>query len=133
MSCGYYLKPAEHACVTCKRVYPARMIGVSAMGWCFSLCTYPDEGIRDLDDWRRLFDAPGARIEDEYGNAKTVAEMLATITERSCSRPPSAEWLAKSGGVLGPNNLLRPPIRGDGLGCVAHGAGTWDLFRGELG
>ena len=116
MGTNYYLRREEgEPCPHCGRSdkHDDLHIGKSSSGWCFSLNTHPDEGINSLDDWRKQFAAPGARIIDEYGRHVTTDEMLSTITERV--------W---RGGPPEHHPLDRV--------CIAHGDGTYDLMRGEF-
>ena len=143
----YHAAPPPLPCVTCGHCPPepiydsddsddvapsvprVRHIGKSSAGWVFMLRVYPGYGCGgpdDLDGWRLLFDAPGSYIESEYGDRIAVAEMLDRITKRSWGRPPTDP--RRSGGVSGPNNLLR---------CIEdayhkHGPGTWDLVSREF-
>ena len=55
-------------------------IGKSSYGWKFSLCIYPELGINNLDDWKRVFQQ--FDIYDEYDKVISSEEMLLTITER---------------------------------------------------
>ena len=55
-------------------------IGKSSYGWHFSLCIYPELGINDLDDWKKLFSE--YEIYDEYDRLVSTDEMLETITNR---------------------------------------------------
>lgn len=55
-------------------------IGKSSAGWHFSLCIYPELGIKDLADWVKLFDE--YEIYNEYGDTITKSDMLKTITKR---------------------------------------------------
>lgn len=110
MGTNYYLN--ADVCLHCRR--PARVvhIGKSAAGWCFALRIYPDDGISELDDWKRLF-ATGD-IVDEYGKHVGPADMLRRITKRVGINKP----------------LLHADPRGI---CVGPGgAGTYDLFTGEF-
>lgn len=130
----YYYTPDGPVCPTCGRCDEAevRHIGKSSGGWVFALHVYPDEGICDLDDWRRLFAVPGTWIEDEYGSDVAPDYMLEIITER---QGPAAsvmgdDGLAANRAVRGPHNLARARV--DGTHCIGHGEGTWDLHVGEF-
>jgi hypothetical protein len=84
-----------------RKTYQSRLhIGKSAADWCFMLRVYP--GIQSLEDWQRAWSQPNVGIEDEYGNAVSVAEMLDTITDRYGS---DQSVYARS--VRGPRGLLR--------------------------
>lgn len=112
------------------------------MGWCFSLHVDEHEGINDLDDWRALWDRPGAAIKNEYGDLITPDDMLAVITDRrgvgeSWENPArwerfyssEADFHQRNQSERGPNLLLRHRI---GRHCVKHGDGTWDCIVGEF-
>lgn len=114
MGTNYYLHP-KPPCTACGRPHEALHIGKSSSGWCFSLHVMPEDGIASLDDWRRLWSQPEARILDEYGEPVTVDEMERKITERS----------HRLGGELRRHDL-------DGSHCIAHGPGTWDLIVGDF-
>ncbi len=102
----------------------------------------PDEGIKDLDDWKRLWDEPGAKIKDEYDCEIGQNEMLYVITDRSWKEPLTEERAKRQGyaslkafldmnhAERGPNNLLRHRLDPDH--CIGHGAGTWDLIPREF-
>ena len=80
---------------------------------------------------------PGGVIKNEYGDTKTVAEVLEVITERSWpsnGKVPHGyaswnEFHDQNHAVPGPNGLCRHRI---GPHCVGHGEGTWDLVPGEF-
>lgn len=80
MGTNYYW--FEPACHHCGRGSRSLHIGKSSAGWVFSLRIHPDEGIRNLSDWKRHWAGKGTRIDDEYGNTVQVDEMLRIITER---------------------------------------------------
>jgi hypothetical protein len=137
MGTNYYLE-TKPPCTECGRGYERKHIGKSSGGWCFALHVEPDAGINDLDDWRRLWSEPGARIFDEYEREVTLGDMLLTITERVArndfgakpySYPSWKTFHAQNHSQAGPNGLLRHQI---GPHCLAHGSGTWDLILGEF-
>ena len=129
MGTNYYLKfkPCPH----CGLTKPEMHIGKSSGGWHFALHVEPEQGIKDLDDWRKLFSAPAAVIRDEYGKLVAIDEMIAIITDR--------KWLTKqkwtqreydeNDAEPGLNNLVRSKIE---RFCISHGAGTWDCIVGEF-
>lgn len=134
MGTNYYLYQATApTCPTCGHAPTSEPlhIGKSSAGWCFALHVIPDEGINSLDDWKRAWNAAGAFIKDEYGDAVTGDEMLETITERSGRNqgPMPPGWYRESYAEPGPNGLARHII---GPHCVRHGDGTWDLIPGEF-
>lgn len=55
-------------------------IGKSSAGWHFSLCIYPELGINNLDDWKKLFSEYD--IIDEYDESRSADKMISIITER---------------------------------------------------
>lgn len=142
MGTNYYLHNRP-PCACCGRSYPPLHIGKSSAGWCFALHVIPEEGINDLDDWRKLWLQPGVHIKDDCGVDVTTFQMEEVITNRYWPyRKFDDSLLLRRGGYLteeefhrqncsqhGPNGLLRHAINGR---CVAHGAGTWDCIRGEF-
>lgn len=53
------------------------------------------------------------------------------ITNRSWNaNPRDQKMLSLSRAEIGPNNLLRSRV--DGVNCIGHGEGTWDLIAGEF-
>jgi len=107
-------------------------IGKSSGGWCFSLHVVPEDGINDLDDWRKLWSAPGTFIENEYGEKISVEDMEDIITNRSSEDFPreSVDWYRQNQAEPGPRHLARSMV--DGRHCIKHGAGTWDCITGEF-
>jgi hypothetical protein len=107
----------------------SKHVGKSSAGWCFSLHVYPEEGIHDLADWRKILHT--GTICDEYGDGVSPKEMLSIITERTWVTPNrwSAIDYESNNGEPGPNGLVRHRIGG---GCIAHGEGTWDCIVGEF-
>ena len=128
MGTNYYLD--NNTCSQCgRKITGERLhIGKSSAGWCFSLRTYPEEGIHDLWDWMPLFFDPNNAIFDEYGFEITPVEMISKITERSS--PSKSFPYLDSDCEEGPNGLVRHSV-GNGI-CVGHGVGTWDLMLGEF-
>ena len=131
MGTNYYLEESA-PCLTCGREYERRHIGKSSAGWCFSLHVYPDEGIRDMPDWERLWSRPGVRIFDEYGQTKTPEQMREVITQRAMNSTDAIgpSWLGRNNAEAGPNNLARHRIMAGH--CIGHGDGTWDLIVGDF-
>jgi hypothetical protein len=127
MGTNYYLVTRSNECSACARHDEERLhIGKSSTGWCFSLHVIPERGLNSLDDWKRLWESGGV-IENEYGEERTAAEMLSTITDR---RFEGAEWtasdLAQNHASRGPNGLARHGYQ------AKPGPGTWDLCTGEF-
>lgn len=108
-------------------------IGKSSGGWCFALRVYPERNIKDLPDWLPLWLHPAAIFRDEYGKSCTVVDVLRVICVRIDLRPAANQhdqaFLDRNSAVPGPNGLTRAKI---GLGCISHGAGTWDCCEGEF-
>jgi len=131
MGTNYYLyeKPP---CEKCGRPYEPKHIGKSSGGWCFALHVIPEEGIKDLENWKKLWYQPEAEIRDEYDDKITIQEMYAIITDRGCDEPNDIplQWYGKNNAEPGPNGLVRHQI--NGWHCIGHGAGTWDLIIGEF-
>lgn len=130
MGTNYYWHEKE-ACPTCKREYEPLHIGKSSGGWHFALHVISEIGVNDLEDWLILWQKPGSYIIDEYGQEISFNEMKSIITERS--------WEVKSNWTPGKyhSNHAEPGLNGlarhvIGLGCVKHGAGTWDCIEGEF-
>jgi hypothetical protein len=141
MGTNYYLHSDPKVCPTCGHDSgPEPLhIGKSSGGWCFSLHVEPGQPDhpQSLEDWIAAWSAPGAHIRNEYGEGIEPERMLSTITERKWSRDglPHGyeswdEFHRRNGSVAGPNGLIRS--RPDGLHCVGHGPGTWDLIAGEF-
>jgi hypothetical protein len=140
MGTNYYLHQKPD-CECCGRPFEPLHIGKSSGGWCFGLHVNPEEGISTLDDWRKLWAAPGAYIRDEYGQRISVEEMELTITARKSHKDWSdPKWWQgfyrseqdfhdKNHSERGPNGLLRHRI---GPYCKAHGDGTWDCLNVEF-
>lgn len=66
-----------------KEYYHILHIGKSSAGWHFSLCIYPLLGIKNLDDWKRLWGSGKCSIYTEYGDELSLEEALSYI----CNRP----------------------------------------------
>lgn len=128
MGTNYYHTVKTNECAACGRHDGEPVhIGKSSAGWCFSLHVMPDEGICDLDDWRKRWEA-GGEIRDEYGEVVTTEEMLRIITERGPGpeKVPTgyeswADFHRSNRSTHGPNGMLRHGHRS------TPGAGTWDL------
>lgn len=136
MGTNYYLK--TNVCSHCGRGAERKHIGKSSAGWCFTLHVYWEEGIKDLPDWKALFENSGNRIEDEYGHLVGVKDMLSVITDRRYkdreSKPTGylswEDFYERNNAVPGPHDLIRHRIGGSF--CLGHGDGTWDLVQGEF-
>ena len=111
MGTNYYM--TVDACQCCGRGTQDLHVGKSSAGWVFSLNTHPDNGLDGLDDWQAAW--ANHPIKDEYGRTISAAEMLRIVTER-------AGWKDRA--------LLRHSP--DGRFCLASGAGSYDLMRGEF-
>jgi hypothetical protein len=137
MGTNFYLH--RNVCGHCGRGDEPKHIGKSSGGWTFSLHVYPEEGIRDLDDWIPLFeDVKDNAIKNEYGEKLTASEMQAEIAQRNWKTDVKIpygyvdweEFHRKSCSEPGPCGLTRAKI--DGQRCIGHGRGTWDLMVGEF-
>lgn len=106
-------------------------IGKSSMGWCFALRIHPRIGITDLASWSPWLMDPSRIILNEYSEEISFISLYERITDRkgpgNSSRDPS--WLRSNHAQVGPAGLARHTI---GVGCVAHGDGTYDLVEGEF-
>lgn len=105
-------------------------IGKSSGGWCFALHIHPDDGINNLEDWKKAW--AGKQIVNEYDEYVTEDKMLDIITNRQWNgiAVRSDAFLRHNHAVMGPNNLCRNEI--DGTHCVGYGEGTWDYLIGEF-
>jgi len=112
MGTNYYMTVGQ--CKSCGRSESELHIGKSSAGWNFSLNTHPDNGIESLADWQAAWSTN--TIRDEYCRTITPEGMMQTITERAQYSPDRP--------------LIRHEI--DGRHCIAHGAGTYDIMRGEF-
>lgn len=135
MGTNYYLE--TEVCPHCHRSAERLHIGKSSAGWCFSLHVDAEISINSLDDWRERWSAPRSRIVDEYGRQYTPQEMVDCITKRHRERSPTPgyypswdEFHRRNSSEDGPNGMIRSRI--DGLRCVGHGDGTYDLIVGEF-
>jgi hypothetical protein len=133
----------------------ATHLGLSSGGWCFALHVYPERGINDLpeliiwlnDELGYLKQPPQEwpKIVDENGQVHTLGSFLETVTKRQSARRIGEGWDGEWWGFLyqseqhfhdsnhsvrGPSGLLRHRV--DGVHCVGHGSGTWDLIVGEF-
>ncbi len=113
MGTNYYLY-TKPDCECCGREFEPLHIGKSSGGWCFSLHVIPEDGIKTLDDWSKLWSKPGAFIRNEYGDKIPIEEMENIITKRM--------W---HGNSPQRHNL-------DGSHCISHGSGSWDYITGEF-
>jgi hypothetical protein len=140
MGTNYYLYDRP-ACETCGRDFERLHIGKASWGWCFSLQTYPDDCIDDLRHWIERWWRLGATIKNEYGETVAPNDMKNIITQRRgkhedwdhddwCGYQNEAHFHERNHSERGPNGLVRHKV--DGMHCVGHGAGTWDLMRGEF-
>lgn len=138
MGTNYYLVHKDNFCEHCHRFDEERLhIGKSSAGWCFSL--HVNDEITSLDDWKKKFSEAEQIIVNEYGDILSVEEMLTKITKRSWKRNKNEapylysswdEFHQKHHSEFGPNGLVRAKI--DGIRCIGHGEGTWDLITGEF-
>jgi hypothetical protein len=128
MGMNYY---ASRVCASCN--HDDRLhIGKSSRGWCFSLHVIPERGLNSLGDWETFLEN-GWSIVDESDVPRSLYELMQTITERSFHREADVtdEWMLRlSHAECGPNGLVRFTI--DGVHCIGHGEGTWDLVVGDF-
>ena len=66
-----------------KVYYLTYHIGKSSAGWRFLLQIYPEQGINNLEDWKKLF--KDGIIVDEYGEEISQEDMLKEITKKAPS------------------------------------------------
>ena len=133
MGTNYYWTHISNKCSCCGRAdKETKHIGKSSAGWVFGLHVYPEEGIHDLPDWKRLLEQPDTIIEDEYGDVHSAESMLRCITERSWphAKHLTPTHLSQNHAVVGPSNLLRAELNPQW--CIKHGEGTWDCRIGEF-
>lgn len=141
MGTNYYLS-SDQLCSHCGHDSGEELhIGKSSSGWCFSLHVIPEQGINTLDDWRKLWTAPGRVIRDEYKRILTPKEMESEILERGRGDFPKAPfgystWEAfhlDNGSEPGPNGLVRHKLGGKySSQCIGHGPGPYDYITGEF-
>jgi len=140
MGTNYYLVP-QPPCPHCGRPYESRHIGKSSAGWCFALHVYPDEGICNLEDWRREWD--GKQIIDGYGREITAPELLSVIDRRgrlstTWDGPPPERYRnwdhfhRYNESEFGPCKLLRPQAHCYGIVGYGEDGGTWYYVTGEF-
>ena len=153
MSTNFYLQ--KGACSHCGHMPEATHLGLSSGGWCFGLHVCPERGINYLPElivWLNnelgyLKQPPQEwpKIVDENGQVHTLGSFLETVTKRQSARRIGEGWDGEWWGFLyqseqhfhdsdhslrGPSGLLRHRV--DGVHCVGHGSGTWDLIVGEF-
>ncbi len=114
MGTNYYYHKQE-ACKCCGRNDEPVHIGKSSGGWCFSMHIDEYEGIKNYDDWKKLFEIEGSYIEDEYGDVIDKDYFCKSIVE-------DRHWRGE--------HPSRHEI--DGRHCVGHGEGTWDYITGNF-
>lgn len=107
-------------------------IGKSSGGWYFALHVYPEKGINDLDDWKKLLSNINIAIKNEYGESVSFKEMINIITKREWHGKNELynKWYIDNHAEPGCNGLARSTI--DGIHCIGHGLGTWDLMIGDF-
>ena len=114
MGTNYYWTPAYEVCECCGQPignHEPIHIGKSSLGWCFALHVHPEKGIHNLEDWEKMWS--GGSIEDEYGTPLDGVEMMCVIVDRRH-----------------PRGLKRHKV--DGVHCIGHGPGTYDLMIGDF-
>lgn len=134
MGTNYYLhSQVQPPCPCCQRPYEDEPlhIGKSSAGWCFSLHVIPDMGLNTLEDWQRRWVDLDVMIRDECGDPIEPGRMTEIVCDRTGSRSVNhPAWYAQNSAVPGPKGLARHAV--DGVHCIGHGAGTWDLIAGEF-
>ena len=111
MGTNFYLE--SKPCECCGRADEPLHIGKSSAGWAFALHVYPEKGINNLYDWRKILKETNGKIVNEYGDEKTYDEMIDDITNRSH-----------------PRGLQHSLV--DGRHCIGNGEGTYDYIIGEF-
>ena len=111
MGTNFYLH--SKPCECCGRADEPLHIGKSSAGWAFALHVYPENEIKNLDDWKKILRETDGQIFDEYERERTYDEMIDNITNRSH-----------------PNGLRHSHI--DGWHCIGNGEGTYDYIIGEF-
>ena len=111
MGTNFYL--TSEPCKYCGRTGGALHIGKSSAGWAFALRVYPEDGIANLDDWKKKFQQTHCQIIDEYGHELNYDQMIEKIENRSH-----------------PNGLNRSIV--DGNRCIGNGEGTYDYYVNEF-
>ena len=133
MGTNYYWTE-KPPCGHCGRHFEEVHVGKSSGGWAFGLHVDSGIGISTLEDWINRWNLPGSSIRNEYGDAVSADEMLATVTKRS--RPDKVKWSAEElqrnyAFVDKATNLLRHDPRLD-RNCRGNGDGTFDYIEGEF-
>lgn len=133
MGMNFYLH--DEPCPHCGHEAPPLHIGKSSGGWYFALHVIPEAGLNDLEDWRALWSMPGKIIRNEDGDVVSPLGMLERIVARSWpvapgTPPRSATEMRRNYAEEGEMGLLRSIV--DGVHCVGHGMGTWDLCAGDF-
>lgn len=132
MGTNYYLEGEK--CAHCGQELqekPRRHIGKSSAGWAFGLHIIPEDGINDLWDWVTLWEKPGAKIVDEYGDEVTPYEMLKNVVLRRREPTPHDRPFdhAVNESEATFNGLIRARA---GRHCSGHGHATWSKYTGEF-
>lgn len=135
MGTNYYIKGKE--CNECGHISGEYHIGKSSAGWCFALHVEPDEGIHNLNDIMVMW--KDKVIVDECEDEVDEFEMLDIIfrqgQSRNVERKPCGykswtQFHEENGSQMGPRGFLRSRI--DGVHCIGHGDGAYDLIVGEF-
>lgn len=126
MGTNYYAE--IDCCKECGRSAETKHIGKSSAGWCFSL--HVDDEIDSLCAWVKFLSKDNVTIKSEYGDVLTIDYMVDVIAGRTWPKRPESFDYQANDAETGPNNLVRHRI--DGVYCVGHGEGTWDLMKGEF-
>ena len=126
MGTNYYLHLEDKPkCESCGRETEPLHIGKSSYGWVFSLHVIPEKGINSLQDWEKLWNSKGAKIQDEYSDDISPEEMKQSITNRCmeeslehkkwggnefCSYDSEEQFHQSNNSMRGPNNLVRSKL-----------------------
>lgn len=148
MGCNFYLHGLEETipCPHCGQDIsePPLHIGKSSGGWVFALHVIPERDLNSLDDWMALLrkHEPTTEIRSEEGEVLSIAELNDRIVDRRWHHSVEdrdfpdgwyrslKDFYERNCAEPGPNNLIRSKV--DGVYCVGHGEGTWDLRAGEF-
>lgn len=136
MGTNYYLEGYKPRKLASEPAEQKLHIGKSSYGWAFALHVIPEQGIRDLPDWTKLFHEGGTRIVDEYNREISRAEMVGIIVDRTRLVPNEPRkdqaFLDRNHAVYDEHGqLLRFQISKEAR-CIGHGGGSWDLIEGEF-
>lgn len=117
MSTNYYLRPRAHILTKLQPIFSVEPIhiGLSTNSWAFAMHVYPHNSNfpQNFGDWKKLWENEDYEIINEYGEIRSPQEMIKIINFHSES-----------------DKFNRAQI--DGVYCIAHGEGPWDLCTGDF-